>query len=83
MILCRPVNGLYCCGDASGIEEATAAMLSGSIAALHACYSIFPDIQDYQEQMQRLQSALTELRAGPFGEKIRKGLSRAVVIKNA
>ncbi len=77
------VNGLYCCGDASGIEEATAAMLSGSIAALHACYSIFPDIQDYQEQMQRLQSALTELRAGPFGEKIRKGLSRAVVIKNA
>ena len=61
--------GIYTAGDASGIEEASTAMLEGKIAALSATITLQHTtnttlLTQYQHQLQ-------QLRAGPFGEKPR------------
>jgi sarcosine oxidase subunit alpha len=67
------VPGLYVAGDASGIEEASSAMLEGRLAGLDAVEKLFgalPEILSLKESIRR---NLVELREGPFGEKIRVG----------
>lgn len=63
------VNGIYVAGDASGIEEASTAMIEGKIAGLAAAITVGHSknkhlVVQYQEE-------LCHLRAGPFGEKPR------------
>lgn len=63
------VNGMYVAGDASGIEEASTAMIEGKIAGLSAALQAKRKKDKkkkahYREELQRL-------RAGPFGEKSR------------
>ncbi len=63
------VKGIYVAGDASGIEEASTAMIEGKIAGLAAaiqlgCSNNKKLLKDYREE-------LSQLRAGPFGEKPR------------
>jgi sarcosine oxidase subunit alpha len=64
------VPGVYVAGDVSGIEEASAAMLEGRLAGLSAAerlgQRVSPEKEDVVER-------LRELRAGPFGEKARRG----------
>jgi sarcosine oxidase subunit alpha len=64
------VKGVYVAGDASGIEEASTAMIEGKIAGLAAalqlgCSKDTKLLKHYHEE-------LAGLRAGPFGEKPRK-----------
>ena len=63
------VKGLYVAGDASGIEEASTAMIEGKIAGLAAAVSLGFDKN--KDLLKKYKIELKNLRAGPFGEKPR------------
>jgi sarcosine oxidase subunit alpha len=65
------VMGIYVAGDASGIEEASTAMLEGRLAGLSAAESLGK--KAIPGQKAEILGQLEELRTGPFGEKARKG----------
>lgn len=67
------VSGFYAAGDASGVEEASAAMIEGKIAGLAAAASLGYD-RDYVKQRKEYLADIRVLRSGPVGEKIRQGL---------
>ncbi|MBN2415131.1 FAD-dependent oxidoreductase [bacterium] len=67
------VEGLYVAGDASSIEEASSAMLEGRLAGLDAVEKLKGSSDELQELKNHVKESLDELRAGPFGEKIRQG----------
>lgn len=74
------VPGVYVAGDASGIEEASSAMLTGRIAGLSAAHSLglCPNFEQLKaETMSRLDS----LRSGPTGAKIGAGLARMAAMR--
>ncbi|HRW92868.1 MAG TPA: FAD-dependent oxidoreductase [Thermotogota bacterium] len=74
--------GVFVAGDLAGIEEATAAMLEGELAGLGAARTVLSQRaspwseEDLEKRVQDLKQKLSGLRAGPVGEKIRKGLGR-------
>ena len=65
---------VFVAGDLAGIEEATSAMAEGFIAG----YTIAQEItgKDLSSMIELYKKELADLRRGPFGEKIRKGLSK-------
>jgi sarcosine oxidase subunit alpha len=63
------VKGVYVAGDASGIEEASTAMIEGKIAGLAS--AIFVGRSKNKKLLTCFRKELTQLRAGPFGEKPR------------
>jgi sarcosine oxidase, subunit alpha len=65
------IPGIFVAGDASGIEEASTAMIEGKIAGLKAANSIGYKTQDANHLFTTFQDELKRLRAGPFGEKPR------------
>ena len=65
------VKGIYVAGDASGIEEASTAMLEGRLAGLCAAEGLGK--KAIPEQKAEILNQLEELRTGPFGVKARKG----------
>ncbi len=65
------IQGVYVAGDASGIEEASTAMLEGRLAGLCAAESLGK--RTAPDHKAEILEGLTELRAGPFGEKARRG----------
>lgn len=65
------IPGIYIAGDASGIEEASTAMIEGQIAGLNAAESLGYD-ETIETQKKQTTEALSRLRAGPFGEKPRE-----------
>lgn len=67
------IEGLYVAGDASGIEEASSAMLEGRLAGLDAAAKLKGFSEEIQKEIDHVLESLAELRAGPFGEKIREG----------
>ena len=67
------VPGIYVVGDASGIEEASSAMLEGRLAGLHAAEALEGSSEGIVSLRRHVRESLAELRAGPFGEKIRLG----------
>lgn len=73
------VPGVYVAGDAAGVEEASAAMMEGALAGLHAAYSLGYGQQDYEARRAAIREQLEALRSGPVGEKIRRGLSKAII----
>ena len=76
------VPGVYVAGDVAGVEEASSAMLSGRIAGAAAAASVGPGHErsrsglDWREVVSRARARLDELRRGPAGERIRRGLAR-------
>ncbi len=70
-------DDIYVAGDASGIEEASTAMIEGRIAGLNAAYALSRGIrlneEDYRKRLAFLQEQLRQLRRGPFGLKARIG----------
>ncbi|MHB1653048.1 MAG: NAD(P)/FAD-dependent oxidoreductase [Desulfitobacteriaceae bacterium] len=72
--LMTSIPSVYVAGDVSGVEEASAAMVEGKLAGLSAAKSLGFDNGEYAEQRQQALTQLNELRSGPTGEKIRKGL---------
>lgn len=75
------IEGVYACGDASGIEEASSAMVEGYITGLAAAKKLGKVHPQYDELMVDLRKQLDILRSGPFGEKIRKGLAKLEGVK--
>ena len=63
------VKGVYVAGDASGIEEASTAMIEGKIAGLAAAMTL-GKTRD-RKLLEHYRRELECLRAGPFGEKPR------------
>ncbi|MFA5102695.1 MAG: FAD-dependent oxidoreductase [Candidatus Thermoplasmatota archaeon] len=63
------VKGVYVAGDASGIEEASTAMIEGKIAGLAAAIQL--GRSKNKKLLMQYHKQLTQLRAGPFGEKPR------------
>jgi sarcosine oxidase subunit alpha len=70
---------VFACGDVTGIEEASSAMVEGKIAGLLASKSIGFEHPNYIELEKDLHAQLNNLRQGPCGVKIRQGLSKAEV----
>lgn len=71
---------LFAAGDASGIEEASTAMMEGKIAGLQAAYDLGHTDVAVEEQKETRRS-LDDLRAGPFGAKICIGLKCVEVLE--
>ncbi|MEL7565095.1 MAG: NAD(P)/FAD-dependent oxidoreductase [Dehalobacterium sp.] len=67
------VSGFYVAGDASGVEEASSAMIEGKIAGLAAAASLGYN-RDYTKLRKEYLEDIQVLRSGPVGEKIRQGL---------
>ncbi len=72
------VENVFVAGDLAAIEEATSAMAEGYIAG----YTIAQDItkKDLSKEIEKYKEELADLRRGPFGEKIRKGLKKMGII---
>lgn len=70
------VKGVYACGDISGIEEASSAIVEGYLAGLFAAKSLNKIHPNYQELVNKYEMQLNNLRSGPFGERIRLGLKK-------
>lgn len=64
---------IYVAGDASGIEEASTAMLEGRLAGCAVAISLGKGEERALKFMQEYRSRLYALRGGPFGEKARAG----------
>ncbi|MCL2367112.1 MAG: FAD-dependent oxidoreductase [Oscillospiraceae bacterium] len=70
------VPGIYCAGDVSGIEEASAAMVEGRLAGLCAAVSLSYGGAAAQTLIDDAKQELDELRAGSMGIHIREGLEK-------
>jgi sarcosine oxidase subunit alpha len=70
-IMQTSVHHVFVAGDASGIEEASTAMIEGKIAGLHAANGIGFKTRDAELYRDLFDKEIKRLRAGPFGEKSR------------
>lgn len=63
------VEGIYAAGDASGIEEASTAMIEGRVAGLAAAHSLgyIDEITFLEKRRQQLEN-MNGLRSGPHGD---------------
>lgn len=61
------IPGLFVCGDVSGIEEASSAMIEGKIAGIAATqYLGYLSIDEKCEEARKLENSLNSLRQGMF-----------------
>jgi len=67
------VPGVFVAGDAAGVEEASSAMIEGTLAGLAVVNYLRPHSQ-YAASRKRAAAQLAALRAGPTAERIRAGL---------
>jgi sarcosine oxidase subunit alpha len=61
-------EGVYVAGDASGIEEASTAMIEGQLAGVSAAFTLGYRKQNAVEIQKKCKEALTIFRSGPFGK---------------
>ncbi|HHW17552.1 MAG TPA: FAD-dependent oxidoreductase [Firmicutes bacterium] len=68
-------KGVFVAGDASGVEEASTAMAEGKLAGLSAAWSLgrVPP-EEFTRKREEIRNELYQLRAGPTGQKILRGL---------
>jgi len=69
--------GVYACGDVTGIEEASSAMVEGKLAGLMATKALQKPHSNFDALKQQFEQQLHNLRQGPSGFKIRTGLEKA------
>ena len=69
--LLTSVDGVFVAGDVSGVEEASAAMEEGKLAAVSAAESL-GQLSKEQAQLKKepLRQSLNQLRTGPFGKMV-------------
>lgn len=72
-------DDIYVAGDASGIEEATSAMLEGAIAGADTALKINKGKEAEKKLIEDSQNRLKNLRAGPFYKPLREGLEEVKV----
>ncbi|MGC7873770.1 NAD(P)/FAD-dependent oxidoreductase [Desulfosporosinus sp. SYSU MS00001] len=68
--------GLYVAGDVSGVEEASSAMVEGRLAGISAAYSLGYGKEKAPKLQAEALAELSELRAGPAGQKTMQGLKK-------
>jgi thioredoxin reductase (NADPH) len=68
------IPGIFVAGDASGIEEASSAMVEGYLAGLCAAAKLGYVPADYEARRQDYLAQLEGLRSGPVGDRIRAGM---------
>lgn len=73
------VKGLYVAGDVAGIEEATAAIMEGRIAGVHAAVTLGLGGEEAKKELEEAVRDIEEFRAGPFGERIICGLEKCIL----
>lgn len=65
-------DGIFICGDLSGVEEATTAIEEGKLAGLASCFRLNIICRDdFILRRKEIVKNLNKLRAGKFGEKIK------------
>ncbi len=70
------VEGVYACGDLANIEEASSAMVEGRIVGINAARSLGRSVENADFRIKALRHELKDLRGGPPGDKVRKGLKK-------
>ncbi|MDY0074817.1 MAG: NAD(P)/FAD-dependent oxidoreductase [Acholeplasmataceae bacterium] len=70
------VEGIFACGDAVGIEEASSAMMEGYLTGLYASEYFGKKHPNHQELLSKYEHELGMLRDGPFGIKTKIGLEK-------
>lgn len=71
------VPGVFVAGDASGIEEASSAMVEGYLTGLSAAKSIGHKHENHDALYADYEEQLAQLRSGPVGEHILAGEAQA------
>ncbi len=66
---------VYVAGDALGIEEASSAMMEGYCCGLHVANDLGRPHPDHDQLIHHYQNELHQLRSGPHGTHVRKGLA--------
>lgn len=74
------LEGVFVAGDAAGVEEASSAMVEGKLAGYSAAKSLGLGGDEIEELIKEALIELDELREGPVGDKIRRGLEKATLI---
>ena len=72
------VENVFSAGDATGVEEASAAMVEGYLAGLCAAAKIGYKPDDFQERKNDYTKQLNNLRSGPVGKHILAGIEQVV-----
>jgi sarcosine oxidase subunit alpha len=67
---------IYAAGDVGGIEEASSAMVEGRLAGYSAALSLGYGEDTAPQLLADALAELAELRAGPMGARIRRGLEK-------
>lgn len=73
------VKGVFVAGDVAGVEEASSAMVEGRLAGLCAASNLGYVTEEYPILKADCLKQLEDLRSGPVGEKIRKGIEKVIV----
>ena len=71
------VKNIYVAGDSAGIEEASSAMVEGSMAGLAASQALGFKHTSYENKMQGLLQEIQDLRGGEKSTHIREGYKKA------
>ncbi len=77
------VSGLFVCGDAYGIEEASSAIVEGYLTGLFAIQKLGLSSSDLDGLIQDYEHQLQNLRSGPFGKKTRIGMDKIKEARHA
>lgn len=77
------VSGLFVCGDAYGIEEASSAIVEGYLTGLFAIQKLRIHCDDVAALIEDFEQQLHNLRSGPFGKKTRIGMEKIKEARNA
>ncbi len=73
------IDGVFVAGDVSGVEEASSAMVEGYITGLNVANKIGKPHPDHKELLKDYHKQLNDLRSGPVGDMIRKGIEEIMV----
>lgn len=72
------IENVFTAGDATGVEEASAAMVEGFLAGLCAAAKIGYKPDDFFDRKNDYMNQLNNLRSGPAGHHILAGIEQAV-----
>jgi sarcosine oxidase subunit alpha len=73
------IPGIFVAGDVAGIEEASSAMVEGRLAGLCCANKLGFVNPDFDTLKEDYMKQLYDLRFGPVGDAIRRGLAKIVV----
>jgi sarcosine oxidase subunit alpha len=72
-------HDVYIAGDAAGVEEASSAMLEGTIAGISVAESLGFASDNFTKKKKEANQFLEAMRSGAIGDKIRAGLQKVEV----